>query len=392
MVEDLRAFARLSCDDVEALLREADETLDATGSSMISQSLTAQVQAIYPGTALIHDIIRTVNASLAVKTTKADDDALRRVVSLLPRLRPRRPCGGQDLRSTQAHVPRQEGDETAGRFRTANDHLELMSLDLSTVGSDRRASISETPTRTSARESRATRTDAPTRTPGDARRLDGNRCARRWLPHAFDIATAPGPDAVGQAAGLAASTATKVYDAANDLVMRIGAKAGTVMEGLLDLDLAGAPVLPPNVDDFLRDIEGYDELFGHAAACACEPCQSILGPAAYFVDLMRFVEDNVSSEFFSGDQSTDRLALRVRRPDLWSVPLTCEATNTVVPTLNLVNSVLETQTVWSPKSESPPSDEEARKQAETALAEQVDSFDQPYDLPLERARTRSSEP
>src|SRR5690606_2437437 len=46
----------------------------------------------------------------------------------------------------------------------------------------------------------------------------------------------------------------------------------------------------PSINDYLRDIPGYQDLFGEMAFCDCEHCQSIYSPAAYFVDLMQFVE------------------------------------------------------------------------------------------------------
>ena len=38
-----------------------------------------------------------------------------------------------------------------------------------------------------------------------------------------------------------------------------------------------------------------NELFGSQDFCDCDDCHSVLSPAAYFVDLMHFLETHVSS-------------------------------------------------------------------------------------------------
>ena len=87
----------------------------------------------------------------------------------------------------------------------------------------------------------------------------------------------------------------------------------------------------------LRRMPGYEELFGTASYCKCNHCQSIFSPAAYFVDLMRWCEGYVPN--WEGRQGS--LSLKVRRPDLWNLPLSCENTHTLIPTLTIVNEVLE---------------------------------------------------
>jgi hypothetical protein len=48
--------------------------------------------------------------------------------------------------------------------------------------------------------------------------------------------------------------------------------------------------LPADFLDQQMSIPGYDRLFGSLDFIECDHCRSIFGPAAYFVDLMRFVE------------------------------------------------------------------------------------------------------
>src|SRR5258706_477908 len=73
-------------------------------------------------------------------------------------------------------------------------------------------------------------------------------------------------------------------------------------------------------------------------ASACRP---VLSPAAYFVDLMYYVEENIlKGSFRTAPQHP--LHLEKRRPDLWDLSLTCDNTTNFVPYLDLVNEILET--------------------------------------------------
>jgi hypothetical protein len=87
----------------------------------------------------------------------------------------------------------------------------------------------------------------------------------------------------------------------------------------------------------------------------------VLSPAAYFVDLLKFLEpdDNVwngfladwknkhNEEKYMKDWNVDDSrkkpyhALIERRPDLPHLPLTCENTNTALPYIDLVNEIFE---------------------------------------------------
>ena len=91
----------------------------------------------------------------------------------------------------------------------------------------------------------------------------------------------------------------------------------------------------------LKEIDGYEELFGNLDFCDCEHCKSIFSPAAYFTDLMYFVSVNVSKKIFVPSRTTHPLYLKRRRPDLWTLKLSCQNTNTEIPYLQVVNEVLE---------------------------------------------------
>jgi len=103
------------------------------------------------------------------------------------------------------------------------------------------------------------------------------------------------------------------------------------------------PWLPEkeNIINGLKDIDGFEDYFGSHDYCDCDHCRSILSPAAYFVDLMYFIEKNVSKKYFSGNKADHPLHLKVRREDLWDLTLTCKHTNELIPYLQIVNEILE---------------------------------------------------
>lgn len=97
--------------------------------------------------------------------------------------------------------------------------------------------------------------------------------------------------------------------------------------------------------NLLKDMDGYADLFGAQNACDADDCQTVLSPAAYFVDLMRFVDEHFTP-LLDGHSTPDGLlanliSLQARRPDLWSLPLNCENTKELIPYLNIVVEVLE---------------------------------------------------
>ncbi len=105
-------------------------------------------------------------------------------------------------------------------------------------------------------------------------------------------------------------------------------------------DLAALPRLDPEIllstavgdDHQPGPIPDWETLFGSFDLCACEQCNSVYGPAAYFVDLLQFLDSR---------GAFDRLISR--RPDLVDIELSCENTNTVLPYVDLVNEILEDQ-------------------------------------------------
>lgn len=151
----------------------------------------------------------------------------------------------------------------------------------------------------------------------------------------------------------------------------------------------------PSIKDYLKKIDGWEALFGSLDYCQCQHCRSILSPAAYFVDLMRFVETNI---YFEGRDDTwgfrarenHPLHLRYRRPDLWKLPLTCENTNQLIPYLDIINEVLENYIALSLgfDEDDLPEPGEDRSPVEIRVYEElqnsIHSFQQPFSLPLEK--------
>ena len=87
-----------------------------------------------------------------------------------------------------------------------------------------------------------------------------------------------------------------------------------------------------------QNIPNYWDIFGSQNFCACEHCASIFGPAAYMLDLMRIIDDYISSN--PNNDIPTGYSLRERRPDLFSLPLTCANVNEPVKTIALNNQIL----------------------------------------------------
>ena len=129
----------------------------------------------------------------------------------------------------------------------------------------------------------------------------------------------------------------------------------------------------------VEQFPSMESLFGSLDFCECDECRSVLGPAAYLVDILQFIDrdkaewhqflETWKSNHFdasypyrdraqmqehekqlrapkhkkgpSNPQATPYEILIERRPDLPNLPLTCENTNTVMPYIDIVNEILE---------------------------------------------------
>jgi hypothetical protein len=77
-------------------------------------------------------------------------------------------------------------------------------------------------------------------------------------------------------------------------------------------------------------------LFGSLDLCDCSQCQSLYSPAAYFVDILRFLGDGPLK-----NNLTPLQVLFNRRLDLEHIELTCENTTTQLPYVDLTREILE---------------------------------------------------
>jgi hypothetical protein len=101
-------------------------------------------------------------------------------------------------------------------------------------------------------------------------------------------------------------------------------------------DLAGQNKVPVN----------WEGLFGNVDLCECEDCNSVYGPASYFVELLNYLRNNNldpdnANTGAAGIGGTPLEILFRRRPDLGCLELTCANANTVMPYIDIVNEIME---------------------------------------------------
>ncbi|MGK7864971.1 neuraminidase-like domain-containing protein [Falsiroseomonas sp. E2-1-a4] len=127
-------------------------------------------------------------------------------------------------------------------------------------------------------------------------------------------------------------------------------EAGLALAGVGQALGANAPDAagdgPPAADGPAADmVASLRDFFGGAETCDCEDCRSVMGPAAYLVDLFEFLDKRCADK--NGVTLLDVLignpdkGVPGRRPDLARVKLSCENTNTTIPTIDLINEILE---------------------------------------------------
>ncbi len=91
----------------------------------------------------------------------------------------------------------------------------------------------------------------------------------------------------------------------------------------------------------IATLPNLQTLFGSLDYCECTHCRSVYSPAAYFVDMLRFlgVRGTQGTGINAGKKVRD--VLLGRRPDLGELELSCENTETPLPYIDLVNEILE---------------------------------------------------
>ena len=189
------------------------------------------------------------------------------------------------------------------------------------------------------------------------------------------------------ASGLPTAEAQQAYLTAGEASVDAHVQLFTLLDYVRPLGSHKAAIgsisAPPEVGGYLHKLAGFDQMFGILTSCRCEHCKSVLSPAAYFVDLMRLVDANLTRPVFTGPRANHRLRLSNRRPDLWKLPLTCANTETLIPTLDIVNEILEDYIVKG-ITPAPAGRAAIRTAAYGRLAAARDTFNQPFVLPLRR--------
>lgn len=179
-------------------------------------------------------------------------------------------------------------------------------------------------------------------------------------------------------------------------IVGIVTSLGTVID-LVKNPLQGsmADNASPEISQYLQRLEGYSTLFGSQDFCKCQHCQSIISPVAYFVDLMDFLKTHILDEYFTGPNAIHPLNPYNRRQDLWDgLPLTCDATHTLVPYLTIILEILENY-IFRVRDIHPLDRENVESAVYRFLYEQAEidnevyvySFRQPFCLPLVELQT-----
>ncbi len=125
------------------------------------------------------------------------------------------------------------------------------------------------------------------------------------------------------------------------------AAALTVVVDLKALENRGLPIALKNNNDALANFPNWNNLFQSGDLCDCEHCRSVLGPAAYFADMLMFLKDRTSKK--PKPDSPDNYSVKDllfnrrfnRRPDLGFLELNCDNALTQLPYIDVVCEVLE---------------------------------------------------
>jgi hypothetical protein len=102
-------------------------------------------------------------------------------------------------------------------------------------------------------------------------------------------------------------------------------------------EVEGLPQVLKNGNEALSTFPNWNNLFKTGDLCECEHCRSVLGPAAYFADLLMFLKDRKGKN----PANTVKDILFKRRADLGFLELNCDNALTPLPYIDVVCEVLE---------------------------------------------------
>ena len=148
------------------------------------------------------------------------------------------------------------------------------------------------------------------------------------------------------------SAAQSVYAAASHINAQTLNVYSILQSGLKDV--SPRVIANPNLNvgqAIQQQIPNWQVLFGSTSYCTCGECDSVYGPAAYFVDLLQFLRNSATNgagftplDILIGSligSTSGSTAVPGRRPDLPYIKLDCQNSSTPLPYVDLVNEILE---------------------------------------------------
>lgn len=170
-----------------------------------------------------------------------------------------------------------------------------------------------------------------------------------------------------------------------------------------EFTLANPSVIPSMWDDTLPDAPpapedapvmatNWSDYFGPSDVCECHHDSSVLGPAAYLVDLLQFLD----KETMDG-KGLSMLLAPDRRPDIQHITLDINNTETPLPYIDLVNEILEQavahqgslsarQTTWKKEELAANPEHVLRESYTKVLSRAIYPWNLPFDLDAEETR------
>ncbi len=141
--------------------------------------------------------------------------------------------------------------------------------------------------------------------------------------------------AYGDKPGFTPQTAALTWNRAADTYAAVVTWVGDLQA--LRAEGMPAALINDAADDALSTFPNWNNLFHTGDLCSCDECNSVLGPAAYFADLLQYARGLQSAQ--AGITVGD--ILLGRRPDLGYLELNCDNALTPLPYVDVVCEVLE---------------------------------------------------
>ncbi len=142
---------------------------------------------------------------------------------------------------------------------------------------------------------------------------------------------------VAPKAGIEEKEAKEIFRKAETKHTAAMLMVGELQDSMSVMDIASfeTTTLAKKLEAVSKDFPNLKSLFKLVDTCECEHCRSVYSPAAYFVEILQFLDkrivvaNNAKTELFS------------RRPELGEIDLGCANANTPVKYIDLVCEILE---------------------------------------------------